>query len=72
MTLYDIVYNFFKDYLFNNTAIDGYEFEIFNTQVKLSEWLSHTTTIIGMALVILFFIKLIIYFSKWFGGLFKF
>ena len=72
MSLYDICYNFFLDYIFNNSYISSTSLTLFGGSLPLGEYLSHTCTIISMALIILFFIKLIIYFAKWFGGLFKF
>lgn len=72
MSLYDIAVNFFKDYIFKNNFLSSNSIEMFGNNLTIADWLSHTATIISMALVILFFIKLIIYFSKWFGGLFKF
>lgn len=50
--MYDIIYNFLLDNIFNSSTLSSYHSMIMDVDTNLNVWLSHTTTIILMVLAI--------------------
>lgn len=74
MVLYDIIYNWLYNYVFvsnDDSLVNQVFLDISGNQFQLNEWLCTLVTIIILALIILFFIKVTIWIFKFFGGLFK-
>lgn len=65
--LYDIVYNFFIDYVFTNTTLSSINYE--SLALNLNEWLSHTCTLILMLLGVIWLILVVRWIFRVFAGL---
>ena len=61
MKVYEIIYDFIKSEIFVSTQLESIDFTIGSETLSMTEWLSHTTTIILMGL----FIFLLILLAKW-------
>lgn len=73
MTIYEHIYYFF-DSIFNNDTPMFWDTNFIigeSWNVSFGEWLSHTFTIISIALIFIFLIIFIKWLFKLFGGLFK-
>lgn len=51
--MYDIVYNYLTEYVFNGTALDTYQTSIMGVNTSLNAWLAHTATIALMVVAVL-------------------
>lgn len=71
MSLYDLIYDFVINNIWTNTDLSTYVFNIGNNELTMNVWLSHTTTIISMALLIIVLILFIKAMFSFFGRLFK-
>ncbi len=69
--LYDIIYDFLLNNFFssNNTSLSNYSTSFFNTTITLDVWLSHTFTIITLALLFIVAVLIIKWLFKVFAGL---
>ena len=50
--MYDILYDFIINNIFNSTALSSYTSEIMGVSTNMNVWLSHTLTIILMCLFV--------------------
>lgn len=65
--LYDIVYDFFNDYVFTNTTLATINYE--SLGLNLNQWLCHTCTLILMALGVIWLILVVRWIFRVFAGL---
>ena len=68
--LYDTIYDFFYG-VFNSNYLAGYTSTIMGVSTSLASWLSHTATIVLLALGILWLILVIRWIFRVFSGLIK-
>lgn len=71
MSLYDLIYNFVINNIWTNTELSTYLVNVGNNEITMNIWLSHTTTIISMALLLIALILFIKSMFMLFGRLFK-
>jgi len=69
--LYDIIYNFFADNIFNSQALDSYSSEIMGVSTTLNQYLSHSATILLLCLGVFWLILVIRWVFRVFSGLIK-
>lgn len=50
--MYDLVYQFILDNIFNSTTLNAYSSTILGVNTNLNVWLSHTATIIFMSVLL--------------------
>lgn len=50
--MYDIIYSYLMENIYNGTALSAYGSEVLGVQTSLAEWLGHTTTIALMVIVV--------------------
>lgn len=50
--MYDLVYNFILNQIFNSTALNSYHSTILGVDTNLNVWLSHTATIVFFAVLL--------------------
>lgn len=69
--LYDIIYDFLLNNFFKSTQtnLSNYSTTFFNTTITLDVWLSHTFTIITLALLFIVAVLIIRWLFKVFAGL---
>lgn len=68
--MYDLIYDFINSHLFASTALQGVSHEIGGMTLNMGEWLSHTATIVCVALLVVFAVNMLIWVFKLVGGLF--
>jgi len=68
--MYDLIYGYIHDYLFASVGLGQYSMEIMGVSTDLTEWLSHTCTIISMALIFIFLVIFLKWLFKLVSGLF--
>lgn len=69
--LYDTIYNFFLDNVFGSTLLNGYSSSIMGVSTSLASWLSHTCTLILLALGVLWLILVVRWIFRVCAGLLK-
>ena len=52
MGLYDLVYTFIIDNIFNSTSLSSYSTTILGVSTNMNVWLSHTATILFFAVLL--------------------
>ena len=67
--MYDIIYQYLMDYIFNGSTL-SMSTTIYGQTLSMNEWLAHSTTIICMCLIVFFGIWIIKWVFKLVGGLF--
>lgn len=65
--MYNLIYDYIYNNLFNGSALNELTFEISNLTMNANEWLSHTATIICLCVLIF----LLVCFVKWIFNLFS-
>ena len=68
--LYDTIYNFFYG-VFNSTLLSNYSQVIMGVNTSLASWLSHSATIVLLALGIVWLIFVVRWIFRVFSGLIK-
>lgn len=64
--MYTIVYDFFNDHLFNGAPLASWE--IGGVTFDMAEWLSHTATIVTLAVLALTAFKFVWWLAKFVGN----
>lgn len=64
--MYDLIYSYIYQNLFNSTSLSGLTFDISNMTLNANEWLSHTATIICLCVLIC----VLVCFVKWIFNIF--
>ena len=67
--MYDIIYDFLINNVFNGTSLT-YSFELFGQSTSMNVWLSHSVTLIVMAIFIWSLIMFCKFLFRVVGGLF--
>lgn len=65
--MYQVIYDFFATFLFQGAPASSWE--IGGVSVTLSEWLSHTATIVVLALLFVVACKFVVWLTKVVGSI---
>lgn len=68
--MYDIFYDFISTYLFNSTDLSSASTQVLGMSMSMNEWLSHTTTIVCIGLIVMFLVLLVRWLFRLVSGLF--
>lgn len=68
--MYHIIYDFIYTYLFSGGELDNYSTQLLGVTTTMSEWCSHTLSIIAVVLIYVFLVIFLKWLFKLVGGLF--
>ena len=68
--MYDIIYQYIYTYLFSGGGLDNYSTELLGVTTTMSEWCSHTLSIIAIVLIYIFLVIFLKWLFKLVSGLF--
>lgn len=69
MSVYTMLFEYIRDYIFNDNSLSAYETTIMGVSTDLSVWLSHTATIVLMVLFLACLISFLVWLFKFVSGL---
>lgn len=65
--MYQVIYDFFSTYLFNGAPSASWQ--IGGVSMNMGQWLSHTATIIVLALLFVVAVKFVVWLTKIVGNI---